>query len=67
MFGFVVPNRWSGPNVQLVGFVPYPIIWEHLLSNAFAEKVSGLDIVLAAGDQTYTYKVVEGQPVAVYV
>ncbi|CAB9518217.1 sensor kinase/phosphatase LuxQ [Seminavis robusta] len=45
----------------LVGFVPYRVVFDQLLKNAFADEVSGVDVVLSAGDEVFTYKVVDGQ------
>jgi len=49
----------------LTGFIVNLLIWDELLENIFADKVSGIDCVLEENGQSYTYRITEG--VAKYV
>jgi hypothetical protein len=44
----------------LVGVIASSIVWDEVLENVFADKVSGIDCVLETETQVYTYSVVNG-------
>lgn len=49
---------------ECVGLVASLIVWDFLLHNIFADEVTGVDCVLESDEESYTYSIVDGIPVA---
>jgi hypothetical protein len=48
---------------KLTGFIVGFLNWNEVLTDIFAEQVSGVDCVLEDGNKAYTYEIVKGIPV----
>lgn len=56
--------RDGDPDNKCVGVIGSLIVWDFLLQNIFADKVTGVDCVLESDKEAFTYTIVDGVPVA---
>lgn len=54
------PVYASNDPAKLVGVIVSAIVWGEIMMSTYADAVSGVDLVLEAGDQVYTYTVYNG-------